>query len=373
MIVFGVLVAAAVLLVVLVHAPFFRAAALRYAVRTVEKQYDLHLAASRLDYNLAALRIGLADLRVSALHSRDEPFITADYLSVTLPWRAVLGDVAFNDITVTNGRVLARRRPDGTSNLPAASETQAGEPPALRVEQLNIPQLAVDVRDEQAAMFLWMPSIALRLTPDEGYVKLGGSGQFNTETQITDIPALTGNVTFDGRALHLENLQVRADEGSARLDGSITLLAREQAVNLTASGSLDATRATRWVVTNGDLPRGDLMFEAHVAGTFDQLDTQLTVTSQQFAWQALTTTDFVVRAHITPAAAEIDELRFGFEGGRASAVGLVPFNSDSTGQLKAALFNVDTTAVTRALAPEAATVLPAGLLFGGNQCIRTRR
>ena len=116
----------------------------------------------------------------------------------------------------------------GHPNLPAASETHGRGAPALRVEQLNIPQLAVDVRDEQAAMFLWMPSIALRLTPDEGYVKLGGNGQFNTETQITDIRALTGNVTFDGRALHLENLQVRADEGSARLDGSIALFARDR-------------------------------------------------------------------------------------------------------------------------------------------------
>jgi hypothetical protein len=68
-IVFGALAAAAVLLVVLVHAPFFRAAALRYAVRTVEEQYDLHLDASRLDYNLGALRIVLADLRVSALQA----------------------------------------------------------------------------------------------------------------------------------------------------------------------------------------------------------------------------------------------------------------------------------------------------------------
>ena len=101
-----------------------------------------------------------------------------------------------------------------------------------------------------------MPSIALRLTPGDGYVKLGGNGQFNTETQITHISELAGNATFDGRALHLDNLQVRADEGSARLNGSITLLAREQAVNLTAAGSLDATRAARWAVTDGDLPRG---------------------------------------------------------------------------------------------------------------------
>ena len=355
-VVFGVLVAAAVLLVVLVHAPFFRAAALRYAVRTVEEQYDLHLDASRLDYNLAALRIGLADLRVSALHATDEPFITADYLSVTLPWRTVLGDIAFNDITVTNGRVFVRRREDGTSNLPAASDAPAGEPPALRVEQLNVPQLAVDLRDEQAAMFLWMPSIALRLTPDDGYVKLGGNGQFNTETQITHISELSGNATFDGRALHLDNLQVRADEGSARLDGSITFIAREQAVDLTAAGSLDATRVARWAVTDGDLPRGALMFEAHVAGTFDQLDTQLSATSERLAWQNLAAANLATRARITTDRAEIDELRFEFEGGRATASASVPFDPNATGRVSANWAGIDAAAATRAFAPEAGTV-----------------
>jgi outer membrane protein assembly factor BamA/autotransporter translocation and assembly factor TamB len=362
-IVFGVLVTAAVLLVVLVHAPFSRAAALRYAVRTVEEQYDLHLDASRLDYNLAALRIGLADLRVSALHATDEPFITADYLSVMLPWRTVVGDIAFNDITVTNGRVFVRRREDGTSNLPAGSEAPAGEPPALRVEQLNVPQLAIDLRDEQAAMFLSMPSIALRLTPGAGYVKLGGNGQFNTETQITHISELAGNATFDGRALHLDNLQVRADEGSARLNGSITLLASKQAVNLTAAGTLDATRAARWAVTNGDLPRGALMFEAHVAGTFDQLDTQLSATSERLAWQNLAAANLETRARITTDRAEIDELRFEFEGGRATARASVPFDPNATGRVSANWAGIDAAAATRTFAPEAGTV-PASHLSG---------
>ena len=86
-------------------------------------------------------------------------------------------------------------------------------------------------------------------------MKLGGNGQFNTETQITHLSELAGNATFDGRALHLENLQVRADEGSARLNGSITLIAREQAVNLMAAGSLDAgplARLTTLVTDLGD-------------------------------------------------------------------------------------------------------------------------
>ncbi len=119
-VVLGVLVATAVLIVVLVHVPFVRAAALRYAISTVEDQYDLRLEASRLDYNLATLRIGLADLRLSAVHSPEEPFVTADYLSVALPWRVVVGDVAFDDISATNARVFVRRREDGSSNLPRA-------------------------------------------------------------------------------------------------------------------------------------------------------------------------------------------------------------------------------------------------------------
>jgi len=267
-IVLGVLCAAAALLVVLVHAPFVRAFALRYALSTVEEQYDLRLEAGRLDYNLATLRVGLADLRLSALHAPDEPFVTADYLSVTLPWRSVLGDVAFDDISVTNARVFVRRQEDGTSNLPPASDGPAGDPSPLRVQRVNVPKLAVDLRDEQAGMFLWMPSVALLLAPDEGYLRLGGDAQLNTEAQITHISQLNGDASFDGRALHFENLQVRSDEGSARLDGSLTLIARDPALNLSARGSIDVTRVARWVVTNGDLPRGDLTFEAQVAGTF---------------------------------------------------------------------------------------------------------
>ena len=345
------------------HVPFVRAAALRYAISTVEDQYDLRLEASRLDYNLATLRIGLADLRLSALHSPEEPFVTADYLSVALPWRVVVGDVAFDDISATNARVFVRRREDGSSNLPRGSEEPGGDPPALRIQRLNIPRLAVDLRDEQAVMFLSMPSIALLLAPDEGYVRLQGDAQLNTETQITHISELNGNASFDGRALHFDNLQMRSDEGSARLDGSLTLIARDPSVDLGARGTIDVTRVARWVVVNGRLPQGDLDFEAATAGTFDRLDTHVSVTSGRLAWQELTVTDLAARARIRPEGTEVEQLTFGFENGRVTATGSLPFDANGSGQLNGSWSGVDAAAATRTLAP-GTDVVPSTVVSG---------
>ena len=110
-------VAAALILVLLAHTPVARAAALRYALATVQRNYGLTLRAERLDYNLLTLRIGLAGLRVSAQGSPDEPFFEGDYASVSLPAGVFLGNVSFKDISVTNGRVLVHRRADGTSTF----------------------------------------------------------------------------------------------------------------------------------------------------------------------------------------------------------------------------------------------------------------
>ena len=134
-------------------------------------------------------------------------------------------------------------------------------------------------------------------------------------------------------------------------------------MNLTATGSLDATRAARWAVTDGNLPRGALMFEAHVAGTFDQLETQLSATSERLAWQNLATANLATRARITTDRAEIDELRFEFEGGRATARASVPFDSTATGRVSANWAGIDAAAATRAFAPGAGTV-PATRLSG---------
>src|SRR4029077_8684320 len=95
---------------------------LRYVAAEVQQRYGVRIAAARLDYNLAALRVGLAGLRVAANASPDLPFFEADYVAVSLPRRVLAGVVAFDDVQITNGRVRIVRGQDGRTNLPTSEQ-----------------------------------------------------------------------------------------------------------------------------------------------------------------------------------------------------------------------------------------------------------
>src|SRR5688572_14798056 len=258
LIIAAALAATAVLFVLLLHAPFTRRAVLGYVLPRIEREYQLQLTASRLDYNVAAMRVGLADVCLAAPHTPNEPFFTADYVLVDVPWRVVLGDVVFDDISVTNGRVAVRRRADGTSNLPSGSDEPSDEPAPLRVRRLAMSRLAVDLRDEQAVASLWLPALDILLTPGTvgrtlsgppGHIRLVENGVLRMETQETTISQLTGMASFDGRALHLTDLDIRTDEIAGQLNGSLTLIARDQASDVRIRGTVDSARLARWFVT----------------------------------------------------------------------------------------------------------------------------
>src|SRR5678815_1474151 len=141
----GLLAAAAVVLVVafvlVVHTPPFRRLVLRYVIGEVQRRYALRIDASRLDYNLAALTLGLADVRLAAERTPSAPFFEADYVRVALPSRALTGAIAFDDITVTSGRIHLLRDPDGRMNIPESGETPSGEPAALDIRRFSAPRL----------------------------------------------------------------------------------------------------------------------------------------------------------------------------------------------------------------------------------------
>jgi outer membrane protein assembly factor BamA/autotransporter translocation and assembly factor TamB len=357
------LAATAVAFVLLLHAPPVRRAALRYARPAIERQYGLRLDASRLDYNLAALRIGLADVRLAAPHSADEPFVSAAYVSVTLARTVLSGQLTFDEIAATNARVLVRRRPDGSTNLPSPAGEPDDDPPPLGVNRIDIPQIALDLRDEQEARFLWIPALALQITPESGFIRMAREAELNTETQITSVNRLEGEVRFDGRALHVANLQVALNELDATLDGSVTLVAREPAIALNARGSIDAARVARWVVANGYLPIGDVAFEAGVAGPFANLDTRLLASTDRITWAGVAATEVAARLHVTAESAELEELRLAFEGGRVTASARLPLTSDGTGRLDASWNGIDAASATRVLAPDL-ELLPSASVSG---------
>ena len=363
LIIVAALVVAAVLCVLLLHAPFTRSAVLGYVLPGIEREYQLQLTASRLDYNLAAMRVGLADVRLAAPHAVDEPFFTADYVVVDVPWGIVFGPMVFDDISVTNGHVVVRRYADGATNLPAGSNEPGGEPAALRINRIDINRLSVDLNDEQAVTSLWLPAMAIELTPTGGFLRMETAGFVRTETQETVIQRIDGGARFDGLALHLSNLDVLTADGRARLSGAVTLIARDPSVDLTIAGSADATRVSRWFVTDGELPTGTVAFDAGIEGPFTAITTVANVMSDRLALGDVVLTALDGRARVTSTAADIERLGFGFAGGTVSAMGVLPLEETGSGRLSASWTRVDAAAATRSVAPDAG-LMPSGQFSG---------
>ena len=347
------LAGAAILFALLLHAPFTRRAALGYILPRIEREYQLQLTASRLDYNLAAMRVGLAGVALASPRTPTAPFFTADYVQVDVPWSILGGAVVFDDISVTNGVVAIRRYEDGTTNLPEGSAEPGGEPAALRIGRLDINRLTLDLVDEQAITSLLLPAVAIQLTPSSGFIRLAEAGFLRTETQETRIEQISGGARFDGRALHLSDLDVRTGEGTARVGGALTLIARDPRADVRIVGSIDATRASRWFVTNGTLPEGTVAFDAEVEGPFTDITTVASLTSDRLAMGEVALTALNGRVRVTSVAAGIETLGFDFAGGSASAMGVLPLDDAGSGRLSGSWKGVDVAAAVRALAPDA--------------------
>src|SRR6266850_7866031 len=150
-------VIAVALVVLVVHTPPVRRAVLRYVIAEVQRRYAIRIEASRLDYNLPALTVGLSQVRIAAQRTPELPFFQADYVSAALASRALTGIVAFDEIAVTNGHVQLTRDRDGRMNLPDSSETPAGEPAPLNIAHLSAPRFVIDIKDAQNDLALAIP------------------------------------------------------------------------------------------------------------------------------------------------------------------------------------------------------------------------
>ena len=130
-----VIVCLAFLLLVLVgvlavHTPPVRSYALRFVIRAALSQgsADRRRLVSTTTSRHAAF--DLANVKVSAAGDA-QPFFTADDVVAAASYRVFFGEVAIDDVTVTNGAVHIVRRADGTTNLPKSSGGGTGDPAPL--------------------------------------------------------------------------------------------------------------------------------------------------------------------------------------------------------------------------------------------------
>ena len=287
---------AVVLFVLVVHTPPVRRMVLRYAIAEVRRRYALRIDAARLDYNLAALTIGLAQVRIATDRTPDLPFFEADYVQAALAARALGGMVAFDEIAVTSGRLRVMRDRDGRMNLPESSNTPPGEPAPLNVAHLSAPRLVVDVKDAQNDLSLAVPGITLDIGRTQGRVALNAPATLSIGKKQTRISTLDGGASFDGRALTLAALSLRSDETSLQLDGDLSLLVRDPAIDLRARGTADLERLARWGIEGGELPRGTIAIDVHATGPMAGPVADVHLTTARLSWQQLALADVNVQS-----------------------------------------------------------------------------
>ena len=357
----AVLIAVAVFVLV-VHTPPVRRAVLRYAIGEVQRRYGIRIEAARLDYNLAALTLGLADIRIAGERTPDLPFFEANYVRAALASRVLAGVIAFDEVAVTNGRVHLVRDADGRMNLPESSETPSGEPAPLNIAHLSAPRFVIDVTDAQNDLALAIPALTLDIGRNSGRVTLNRPASVRVGKRETRISTLDGGAAFDGRALRLTAAALRSDEASLLVDGVLSVIAKDPGVDVHATGTADIARVARWAMEENDLPRGSIALDVRASGPFAGPTVDARLTSSRVDWQQITIGDLSVNAHVTTDSADLRNADFTIAGGRVNAKGQIPFAS-ADAHLSASWRDVDAARLTAALAG-ALQIAPSGTLAG---------
>ena len=363
----GIVIAAVIaglgMLLLLIHLPVVRREVLDYARSRLQRDFQLVLDASRLDYNLATLSFGLADVRVSAEGRTDEPFVEADYIAARLSRSAFFGVIQVTQLSLANAAVRVHRLADGTSNLPASEGGGDEEPDALPIDRIDAPQLAVEFVDDGADLEMQIPALAIQLARDSGSIRLAQPASIRVGQQTMTLSMLESEATFDGRTLGLMDAQLRSDEVAVDLDGSLTLIARDPSMDLAVRGTGDIARLARWGIPEGDVPEGSVAFEGQLSGWLADPRAQLMLMSERVAMGDLVVTDLSGRALASTARLDIESLQLMVASGQVTGSASFPFAATEERQVMASWDDVDIAAATRLAAPDA-EYLPTGSSSG---------
>ena len=247
-------------------------------------------------------------------------------------------------------------------NLPDSSETPAASRRALNVAHLSAPRFVIDITDAQNDLALAIPGLNLDIGRSDGRMTLAAPAMLTVGNNRTQVTTLEGGASFDGRALKLTAVSLRSPEASLAIDGVLSLLVKDPAVDVHATGTADVERLARWGITEGDLPRGTVALDVRATGPFAGPVADLRVMSARLQWQQITLTDVALTSHVTADQANIEGADFTIAGGRVAVKGEIPF-AGADAHLNASWQGIDATTLTTALAGPI-DMAPTGALSG---------
>ena len=351
------------LLVGLVHTPLVRAGVLSWALARLPA-VGLRANVERLDYNLFALTVGFEAVTLSVEDS-DTPFLVTDSIRLDLPWSIVGGTLGIQSLEIDRPSVAIMRRDDGSLNLPAMAETASvnaettsadAEPIGpLRIDRLVVRDLdaryadtAVPLAVDGRGMTLDLASVpGGRLS---GRLSMSDGVTFRLGDHETTMTTLEGDVSFDGAALFVDALTLEAPEARLRLDGTVSLLAGDQRMDVRYEGRLDAEPVAPWVGLD-PIPRGQIAFSGTAQGPLTTPAVTLDLTSDGLAWSTLGNLSLEVRAAMSGPVATLESFRATLAGGEILGEAQLRLDDEGFSRVRAQFTDLNLGALA-SLAPE---------------------
>ena len=357
----------AVLAAVVFFTPLSGTLLLRSALAVLEREYGLLGVAGRLDLDMARFRVGIEHLKLAARDHPNEPFLAIEEAIVDIPWSALWGGVALDDLSLRGVTLTVAHRADGTSNLPAAgggAPTGSAAVPAAPIGRFDLRDLTVDWRDEARNFTFRLPSTSVRLVgADEtagaasGPVAMNGTARISWRGTSTEISRLDGDIDFDGASLDIRQLDVTASEGTLTLDGRVHELLGSPRPALHFEARIDLARAMSWLP--GMAASGDLAVVGDVERTPEGLEAAMSLVSAGATWDGMPVDRIEAAVTLTPAAVRLDSMRLEAAGGVLTVEGRVARTAARPGRLEAAWTGVHIDRLLGSLLPDASASLPA--------------
>ena len=326
----AVAVAVVAVFVALAHLPAARSMALQWGLRALHSRVGIDATVRDISYNLLTLDVHLRGLTVTAAGS-SIPFVTADEVSVDLPWGAVFGSAAVERLDARGLAVDIVRAADGTVNLPKSGDrTASATAPRIVVGGLVLADTRVRYRDLGSQFSLDVSGLNLTMTPAANGVI---TGRLSTDTgpalrgqNLSVDGAVTGSIAYDGSSLAFDGVSYRSTVGELRTNGRLEALWGTPAARLTVDGAVELTRLSTALSIEPPLD-GRVTLSGPVTGELSKLEATLTATSDQLQWEHLTPRNVTAAVVLTPGAVRVDKASLQLGGGAVSGTGGLLFES----------------------------------------------
>ena len=281
-----ILIACLAVLFLLLHLPWVQARAGRaLAARLAASGLAIETRVFR--YNLWSLSVHVEGLTASSTTDRAQPFLEAGRLDVQVPRSIFAGRLALTSLVGDGLRVTIIRRPDGSTNLPAA-QGGGSTPPRFDIGTLSLSNITVEWRDEvlDASARVEGASIDLRPGGSNGTISSPRPATVRIGRQTTTVTA-NGRWSWDGSRLSIASLGLETPEATVTAMGTVGALEADTPLAIDATGSADVSRVAAWF-DPAQRPSGRVAFTVHAAGPAADPKADVRLSSSDLGWQKLT-------------------------------------------------------------------------------------